>query len=496
MRKQTKWAVILGAAAVMTFGACMTSFASNQGFVEEDGNWFFYERNDVVMNEWRRGKDGVWYYLGDDGAMVTDAMIDELFYVDSHGARVLNQWRELESVSSDTDLSWFYFGAAGRVTKASNNSEFTSTTIGGKTYSFNSNGEMQTGWLEITTGNTTRTFYHGEDNDGVRVKSSWAFLTEKDDDDSDESWYYFGSTGNLTVTKANRGSGTRINGRRYFFDDEGKLLSGWIVAGTPSSTDSNGLSVLEDSLPDAGSIGVDNIIAYSDENTGLMQTRWFQAEAATAIGEGDLKWFYANNNFEIQTGLRTNAINGKFYHFSKWGVMSTGVKDLSNGLYSFGSDGAMRTGRQVVTDTFGEEFTAFFRTNGTVSTNSDTRGTGISRSESGTLYEGGLLVKAGEGQRFAYAEAVIKEGEGLVTVLVNETGRIQTNRTSKDAGDVYIRTNNVGQIIGLGTTTAKAQEDANTRNAVYDAADLFGSISTSAGETVRVSEVVWADPTW
>jgi hypothetical protein len=28
MRKQTKWAVILGAAAVMTFGACMTSFAS------------------------------------------------------------------------------------------------------------------------------------------------------------------------------------------------------------------------------------------------------------------------------------------------------------------------------------------------------------------------------------------------------------------------------------------------------------------------------------
>ena len=44
MRKQTKVVAVASAAALLAIGASMTSFAAT-GWVEEDGQWYFYDKD-------------------------------------------------------------------------------------------------------------------------------------------------------------------------------------------------------------------------------------------------------------------------------------------------------------------------------------------------------------------------------------------------------------------------------------------------------------------
>lgn len=44
MRKQTKVVAVASAAALLAIGGAMTSFAA-QGWVEEDGTWYFYDKD-------------------------------------------------------------------------------------------------------------------------------------------------------------------------------------------------------------------------------------------------------------------------------------------------------------------------------------------------------------------------------------------------------------------------------------------------------------------
>ena len=54
MRKQTKIAVVSAAAALLAIGGAMTSFAA-QGWVEEDGTWYYYDKDgNRVENEWKK----------------------------------------------------------------------------------------------------------------------------------------------------------------------------------------------------------------------------------------------------------------------------------------------------------------------------------------------------------------------------------------------------------------------------------------------------------
>ena len=50
MRKQTKVVAVASAAALLAIGGAMTSFAA-QGWVEEDGTWYYYDK-DGCMDYW------------------------------------------------------------------------------------------------------------------------------------------------------------------------------------------------------------------------------------------------------------------------------------------------------------------------------------------------------------------------------------------------------------------------------------------------------------
>ena len=78
MRKQTKLVAVASAAALLAVGASMTSFAA-AGWVEEDGQWFFYDRDgNRVENTWKKSGDN-WYWLDSEegGAMAIDKLIED-----------------------------------------------------------------------------------------------------------------------------------------------------------------------------------------------------------------------------------------------------------------------------------------------------------------------------------------------------------------------------------------------------------------------------------
>ena len=109
MRKQTKLAVVVSAAALVAIGASMTAMAA-AGWQQENGQWVYLNSNgDYVYDEWKRSGDN-YFYLGSDGYMVTDSLIDDngnYYYVDANGAMVKNDWKPVaadDSESADIDL--------------------------------------------------------------------------------------------------------------------------------------------------------------------------------------------------------------------------------------------------------------------------------------------------------------------------------------------------------------------------------------------------------
>ena len=62
MRKQTKLVAVASAAALLAVGASMTSFAAT-GWVEEDGQWFYYDKDgNRVEDTWKKSGEN-WYWL-------------------------------------------------------------------------------------------------------------------------------------------------------------------------------------------------------------------------------------------------------------------------------------------------------------------------------------------------------------------------------------------------------------------------------------------------
>ena len=93
MKKQTKIAAVLSAAAFMMMVSGLPVYAASYGWVTEgDAKVYYDEDGYLTTDAWRkRGED--WFYLGEDGQIVKNAKIDE-YYVDDEGKMVTNAWVE------------------------------------------------------------------------------------------------------------------------------------------------------------------------------------------------------------------------------------------------------------------------------------------------------------------------------------------------------------------------------------------------------------------
>lgn len=455
MRKQTKIAAVVSAAALLAIGASMTSFAAT-GWQEEDGTWVYYNRaGEKVANAWEYSGDNR-FYLDDAGNMATDSLIednDDYYYVDANGAMVRNRWVAIDNAEAgeenQPDVWWYYFQANGKAYKNSHTSgNIFKKVINGKTYAFDEDGKMQYGWVKKEDGVTNYDdnayqecdYYFGDENDGA-MSVGWREIaltdvadaeTEQPGDsywDSDQvRWFYFKSSGVKQTSSTNK----TINGRKYGFDEYGRMIADWHAA-TANDAD-NQLSRRgsnNNATATATKSYAKEFMYFSSPEDGARFTKgWFKVVPGYYLNykdydDGTDRWYYATGDGKIAAG-EIKAIKGKKYAFDLKGGMISGLAMLRTsgndileyadndgkydsqesfekaarrintpssdwGFYYFSDnedkDGSMKTGNQRIT-LDGTSFTFSFKKGGTK------KGQGINGMNEKKYYLGGMLMTA------------------------------------------------------------------------------------------------------
>ena len=189
----------------------------------------------------------------------------------------------------------------------------------------NEDGEMATDAIIEYDDN-----YYYVDENGAMVTNKWVSVENEDygDDDSEPAnhWYYFGSNGKAYKTSDTSTSASfkTINGKKYIFDDEGKMLYGWINAdGERETTEEdewqNGVYYCGDENDGAQAIGWVSIEItdndYEEAMKGGSSKNVFDDENQT-------RWFYFKSNGKKMVDEKGKTINGKKYSFDKYGRMN------------------------------------------------------------------------------------------------------------------------------------------------------------------------------
>ena len=255
---------------------------------------------------------------------------------------------------AEEDGTWVYYNRDGeRATDQWKKS-------GNNWYWLDSDGEMAIDQL-IEDGDN----YYYVDINGVMAANQWVAIDNEDageDDEPDHYWYYFQANGKaLTNGDNDKVSLKTVNGKKYAFDDEGKMLFGWV--------DENSAERVDDTDGDGFKEG---IYYFGGEDDGAMTVGWLQLDitydeatnddykytaAAFNDDEDQTRWFYFKSNGKkiyAEDGDRTKdkTINGRKYAFDQYGAMvaewSIDEDDLGNGgIASFSS--AIASTSEVVT---------------------------------------------------------------------------------------------------------------------------------------------------
>lgn len=353
MRKQTKLAVMLASVALLVLS--VASVVNARGWVQQGGSWYYQNSEGDFVTETMQTSNNTKFYLGEDGAMVTDFFLEDYgdgnnsYYFGSNGAMVTNTWVAIDpSIVSNVgdyvpSVYWYYFGATGKATKSSESGNgYKRTTIDGKKYAFNEYGQMLTGWIDSTGAIINEDdeddpfqnaiFYAGGDNDGA-LRSGWVTYYDgassnlRNDAFGERSvlYFYFNPTNNIKLGKDRNGEDTtdndnvdfktkKINGRTYAFDSgSGVMLAEWDAY---HRDDEHKASASE--------------YYFSAEDDGhQVKKGWIYAVPAEDINLSDynddeMRYMYFNNSGNMLKN-QIKKINGKYYGFDEDGVMKTGL---------------------------------------------------------------------------------------------------------------------------------------------------------------------------
>ena len=467
MRKQTKIAAVVSAAALLALGASMTSFAASKGtWMMVDGEWYCYDKNGDAYTNVFCSSNGKEYYVGDDGQLVRSEWVDydgSYYFVNSSGAKITNDWRLTTPYDDESaDEEWYYFKSNGK------RAENEKITYKGKTYYFDTDGKMLTGWVTTGDGATSvneatgyekdHTFYC--DETGARVEGAWVKDTKPgtsdDDADEDEYWYYLKKATGKPAT----GKQSNINGQIYLFNEEGQMQYGWVAEATDS--DVKFLRLDEDDNEIAMEEATGKVYYCGDEDDGhAKKNKWMKTWLPdnTDEEEDDKEWFWFDKNGKLYrasgsdatvkaqkykleegdlvydggsiTGVEKKKVNSKDYWFRPDGVMLAEFYMIDDNMYYFGGsdDGSMKTGSQSIKDNTGDTYKFYFYTKDTYGYK---KGAGVVGNQSNKLYYYGMQIQADD-YKYQIAEVNGKK------FIVNSNGSIQHSNTEyKEDGDVLI----------------------------------------------------------
>lgn len=168
--------------------------------------------------------------------------------------------------------------------------------------------------------------YYYLNESGAMVTNEWHYLRE--DEAADFAWYYFGSSGKAYRSHRSDGNIMNIDGKRYMFDDSGKMLTGFIS---------------EDGVPvDVyGGHGFELATYLTNENGELYTNEWVNLKEVgtddkfSILAQRDYDsylemWMYFGDNSKkykansVEQSVKKE-INGQKYSFDENGIMIPGL---------------------------------------------------------------------------------------------------------------------------------------------------------------------------
>ena len=360
MRKQTKVVAVASAAALLAIGGAMTSFAA-QGWVEEDGTWYYYDKDgNKVEDEWKKSGDN-WFWLDSEegGAMATDKLIDDdsnTYYVDGNGVMVTNTWVKVVNEDQDDDdpaeYRYYYMQSSGKAYKAGDSSNVKFKTIDGKKYAFDDDGKMLYGWIKKDDANLAMDdsdwedaeYYLGSWEDGS-LKTGWQKITvyNQDEDDDYDYWFNFKSNGEKRTRTDSNSKGLdilekKINGKYYGFDKRGVMTYEWTATTESNTATISNWRYFSDPENGARSTkGWFKVVAPDEDGDDNTFKDYSKDNADSTFAKGDAadeneRWYYADGDGKLYVG-QIKKIKGKYYGFapegSKAGSMLTGLCALT-----------------------------------------------------------------------------------------------------------------------------------------------------------------------
>ena len=403
MRKQTKIAAIVSAAALLALGASMTSFAASKGtWMMVDGEWQCYGKHGDAYENTFCSSNVKEYYVGKDGQLVRSSWVEydsSYYFVNSSGAKITNDWRlttPYDDDSADEDEYWYYLKKTTGKPATGKQSN-----INGQIYLFNNEGQMQHGWVAATDTNGAKfvqldkeddeksmsaagnaaVYYCGDEDDGHAKKNKWTKTWPPDntsEEDDDKEWFWFDKDGVLFRSGENKGSATASDAWKYKLD-EGTLKK-----------DTN-------------------------ESTGVISKK---------------------------------KVSSKDYWSTKDGVMLSKFYLINDAMYYFGGsdDGSMKTGSQSIKDNTGDTYKFYFYTKDQAASYKTpdgkhglSKGAGVVGNQGNKLYWYGLPIQADD---YKYQVATITINGTDYSFIVNSNGTIQhsANTEYKEDGEVLVKT--------------------------------------------------------
>ena len=200
-------AMALGLTVMGTTPSAYASPAHYNKWVQQSGNWNFYNENGNKVTGWKlingswyyfngqgimqtgwQSIHGTWYYFNTSGAMQTDwKMINGAWYYFNESGGMQTGWQSIHS-------TWYYFSESGAMQTGWK-------AIQGSWYYFNASGAMQTNWQLIDD-----FWYYFDENSGMKM--GWQSIGG--------SWYYFDADGIMQTYWV------EIDGTDHFFGEDGK----------------------------------------------------------------------------------------------------------------------------------------------------------------------------------------------------------------------------------------------------------------------------------
>ena len=361
MRKQTKVVAVASAAALLAIGGAMTSFAA-QGWVEEDGTWYYYDKDGSrVEDEWKKSGDN-WFWLDSEegGAMATDKLIeddDKTYYVDANGVMVTNTWVKVVNEDQDdeddpAEYHYYYMQSNGKAYKGSGD-KVSKKTIDGKQYAFDEDGIMLYGWVDEDgtmvndeDGWADATYYFGSWEDGS-MKTGWQKISVYDNTDDKEDdydyWFNFKANGKKRVQLDNGSEDTdatwKNNGKYYHFDTRGVMVYEWYPTQNTTSNLHSASNWSYFNSPEDGAKVVKGWfkVVGPNEDTSFKELDSESFASVDGVKNEDARWYYNDGREEGLVAGKIKKIKGKYYGFRPDGGEKGGA--MLKGLCALEMDG-------------------------------------------------------------------------------------------------------------------------------------------------------------